>query len=120
MSGCDPEFMEDALHGASQIEVVVIDGSRVLSSAGCGDFLSCGEEWFDGFVAKHEQGGDRPQTGRKGLVATGRTDPADDLFTAELLQIVGCLARTVGGWALIAECADLIGQCGGGETAGGG
>ena len=93
--------MEDSLHGASQVQVVVIDGSRVLSSAGWGDFLNCGEEWFHGFVAKHEQGGDRPQTGRKGLVATRRTDPADDLFAAELLQILGRLSGTVGGWALI-------------------
>ena len=77
--------MEDALHGASQIEVVVIDGSRVLSThtRDWGDFLGCGEEWFDGIVAKHEQGGDRPQTGRERLVVTVvRTDPTDDLFAA--------------------------------------
>ena len=88
------------------------------ASAGWGDFLSGGEQRFDGFVAKHEQGSDRPQTGRKGLVAARRTDPADDLFAAEFLQIVGCLAGTVGGWALIAERANLIGQCGGGEAVG--
>src|ERR1700733_3266536 len=118
LSGCNPEFMKDALHGASQVQVVAIDGLRVLSSVGWGDLLSGGEERFDGFVAKHEQSGDRPQTGREGLIATGRTDPTDDLFTAELLQIVGCLAGTVGGWASIAERADLIGECGGGEAVG--
>src|SRR5271165_5919387 len=95
--GCDPEFMKDALHGALQVQVVAIDGSGVLPPVVRGDLLSGGEEGFDGLVAKDEQGGDRPQTGRKGLIATRRADPADDLFTAELLQIVGCLAGTVVG-----------------------
>lgn len=75
--------MEDVQHGALQVQVEVIDGSRVLSSAGWGNQLSCGETWFEGILAKHEQGGDRPQTGRNVLVATGRTDPTDDLFPAE-------------------------------------
>ena len=78
--------MKDALHGALQVQVVAIDGSGVLPSVVRGDLLSGGEEGFDGLVAKDEQGGDRPQTGRKGLIATRRADPADDLFTAELLQ----------------------------------
>jgi hypothetical protein len=93
--------MKDTLHGTSQVQVVVIDGPRVLCCVVRGDFLSSGEERFDGFVAKDEQGRDGPQTGRKGLVATRRTDPADDLFAAELLQILGRLSGTVGGWALI-------------------
>ena len=112
--------MKDALHGALQVVVVAIDGSRVWCSVVGGDVLGGGEEWFDGLVAKHEQGHDGAQPGRKGLVATRRTDPADKPFAAELLQIVGCLAGAVGGWALIAERADLSGQCGGGEAAGGG
>ena len=78
--------MEDALHGALQVEIVAIDGSRVLPPVVRGDLLSGAEEGFDGLVAKDEQGGDRPQTGRKGLIATRRADPADDLFTAELLR----------------------------------
>ena len=83
-----------------------------------GDFLSGREQRLDGFVAKNEQGSDRPQTGRKGLVAMRRTDPMDDLFPAEFFEIVGCSAGTVGGWALIAECANLSGQFGGGEAVG--
>jgi hypothetical protein len=47
-----------------------------------------------------------------------RADPADDLFAAEFLQIVRCLARTVGGQTLIAGRANLIGQRGGGEAVG--
>ena len=62
--------MKDALHGALQVQVVVIDGSGVLPPVVRGDLLSGGEEGFDGLVAKDEQGGDRPQTGRKGLIAT--------------------------------------------------
>ena len=84
--------MKDALHGALQIEVVAIDGSGVLPPIVRGDLLSGGEEGFDGLVAKDEQGGDRPQTGRERFIAMRRADPADDVFTAKLLQIVGCLA----------------------------
>ena len=111
--------MKDALHGEPQVLVVAIDGPMGFAPPRVGaDVLSGGEQRFDGFVAEHEQGSDRPQTGRKGLVAARRADPADDLFAAEFLQIVGGLAGTVGGWALIAERANLIGQCGGGEAVG--
>ena len=89
--------MKDALHGALLAQVVAIDGSGVLPAVVRGDLLSGGEEGFDGLVAKDEQGGDRPQTGWEGLIATRRADSADDLFTAKPLQIVGCLAGTVGG-----------------------
>ena len=101
--------MKDALHGESQVQIVAIDGSWVLSSMGWGDLLSSGEERFYSFVAKHEQGGDRPQTGRKGLIATRRTDLRRTicLVPRSFFQIVGCFAGTVGGWALIAERADL-------------
>ena len=110
--------MKDALHSDPQVLVMAIDGAWFLASMGWGDLLSGGEQRFDGFVAKHEQCSDRPQTGRKGLVAARRTDPADDLFASEFFQIVGCVAGTVGGRALIAERADLSGQCGGGEAVG--
>jgi hypothetical protein len=72
-----------------------------LPSAGGTDVLSGREQRFDGFLSEHEQGSDRPQTGRKGLVATRRADPLDDLFAAEFLQIVRGLAGTVGGWTLM-------------------
>ena len=97
--------MKDALHGESQILVVAVDGSWVLSSMGGGEFLSSGQQRFDGLVAEHEQGSDGPQARRNGFVATGRADPLDDLFTAKFLQIVCCLAGAVGGWTLIAARA---------------
>ena len=110
--------MKDALHGGSQVLVVAVDGPWILSSAGWRDFLCGGEQWFDGLVAEHEQRGDRSQSGRHRLIAASRADPADDLFAAEFLQIVRCLAGTVGGQTLIAGRANLIGQRGGGEAVG--
>jgi hypothetical protein len=104
-------LVKDALHGEPQFMVVAIDDPRVLPSADGTDVLSGREQRFEGFVSEHEQGSDRPQTGRKGLVATRRADPLDDLFAAEFLQIVCGLAGTVGGWTLIAERANLISQC---------
>ncbi len=102
--------MKDALHGKLQVLVVAVDRSWVLSSAGGTDVLSGCKQRLDGFRLEHEQSGDRAQTGRHYLVATRRADPLDDIFAAQLLQIVRGLAGTVGGWALIAECANLIGQ----------
>src|SRR6201997_4964861 len=110
--------MKDALHSESQIPVVAVDGSWMLCSTGGGEFLSSGQQRFDGLVAEHEQGSDGPQARRNGFVATGGADPLDDLFTAKFLQVVCCLAGAVGGGALIAERASLGGQCGGGETIG--
>ena len=39
LSGCDAEFVKDALHGVSQVMVVAIDGSWVLCTVGWRDFL---------------------------------------------------------------------------------
>jgi len=49
--------MKDALHGASQVLVVAIDGARDLYSVGWGDLLSGGEQRLEGFLSEHEQGG---------------------------------------------------------------
>ena len=56
--------MKDALHGEPQVLVVAIDGAWFLAAVGWGDFLSGGDQRFDGFVAKDEQGSDCSQTGR--------------------------------------------------------
>jgi hypothetical protein len=97
---------------------VAIDGSRVLASVGRGDFLCGGEQRFDGLIAKHEQGGDRPQARRYRLIATRRADPLDDLFAAKLLQIISRLSGTIGGGALVAGCTDLLGKLRSGEAVG--
>ena len=48
------------------------------------EWLSGGEQGFDGFVAENEEGGHRAETGRERLVTAGVVDPADDVFAAEL------------------------------------
>jgi len=92
------DLAKDALHGASQVMVVAIDGSWVLPAMAGQGFLSGGEERLDGFVAENKQGGDGAQPGWNGLVAASRANPADDLFAAQLLQVVSGVAGTVGGW----------------------
>ena len=82
------------------------------------EWLSGGEEGFDGFVSEDEQRSHRSETGWERLVAAGVADPADDLFAAEFLQIIGGVAGTVLAWALLAECAHPSGHLGGGEAVG--
>jgi hypothetical protein len=50
-SGSAPEFVKDAFHRESQVLVVAIDGSWILSSARGGDVLSGGEQRFDRFLS---------------------------------------------------------------------
>src|SRR5438309_505783 len=59
------------------------------------EWLSGGEQGFDGFVAENEEGSHRPETGQERLVAAGVADSADDVFAAEFLQIISSVARTV-------------------------
>jgi hypothetical protein len=66
--------VKDAVHGESQLILVAIYGSRVLSSVGGSDFLDGGEQRLDGFVSEGRQGGDRAQTGRDRVVATRCVD----------------------------------------------
>jgi len=55
---------------------------------GGSEFLSGGEQRFNGFVSENDQCGDRPQTCRDGLIAASAGDAADDVFAAQFLQIV--------------------------------
>ena len=66
-----------------------------MCSAPRAEWLSGGEQGSDGFVAQDEECSHRPQTGWQRLVAAGVADPADDVFAAEFLQIIGGVARTV-------------------------
>ena len=49
------------------------------------EWLSGGEQGFDGFVAENEEGSHRSEPGWERLVVAGVADPADDLFAAEFL-----------------------------------
>ena len=87
--------MEDALHCDSDGLVVGVDGFWVVGAASWAERSSGGEQGFDGFVAKNEEGSHRPETGQERLVTAGVADPADDVFAAEFLQIISSVAGTV-------------------------
>ena len=87
--------MEDTLHGSSDGIVVGVDRFWVVRAARWAEWLSGGEQGFDGFVSENEQRSHRPETGWQRLVAAGVADPADDLFAAEFLQIISGVAGTV-------------------------
>src|SRR5580704_6772985 len=86
--------MEDPLHGRLNGIVVEIDGLWIVCAARGSEWLSGGEQGFDGFVVEDEERGHRLETGLHRLVAAGVADPADDVLAAEFLQIIGGGAGT--------------------------
>ena len=74
-SGGDAEFMEDPLHGRLNGIVVEIDGLWIVCAARGSEWLSGGEQGFDGFVVEDEERGHRLETGLHRLVAAGVADP---------------------------------------------
>src|SRR5262249_32868783 len=53
------------------------------------------EQGFDGFVAKHQEGGHCAKAGRECVVPASAGDPLNDLFAAEFFEIVGSVAGAV-------------------------
>ena len=88
--------MEDAVQGNLYGTVVGVDGSRVVRAAGWAERLSGSEQGFDGFVAKHQEGGHCAKAGRECVVAASAGDPLNDLFAAEFFEIVGRVAGPYG------------------------
>ena len=86
--------MEDSFHCNFDSVVVRVDRFWVMRAAGWVEWLSGGEQGFDGFVAENEEGSHSPETGQQRLVAAGVADPAD-VFAAEVLQIISSVAGTV-------------------------
>src|SRR5256885_13270768 len=84
--------MEDASHGDLDGSVVEIDRFWVVRSAPRAEWLSRSEQGFDGFVAQDEERRHRPETGRQRLVAARVADSADDVLSAEVLQIINRVA----------------------------
>ena len=78
--------MEEAVHGNLYGSVVGVDGSRVVRAAGWAERLSGSEQGFDGFVAKHQEGGHCAKTGRECVVPASAGDPLNDLFAAEFFD----------------------------------
>src|SRR5258705_4182273 len=72
--------MEDAFHGCLDGIVVEIDRFWVVCSALRAEWLSGGEQGFDGFVAENEEGSHRPETGQERLVAAGVGRSAGAVF----------------------------------------
>src|SRR5258708_30749571 len=72
--------MEDAFHGCLDGIVVEIDRFWVVCSALWPEWLSGGEQGFDGFVAENEEGSHRPETGQERLLAAGVGGPAGDVL----------------------------------------
>ena len=102
--------MKDSLHGDSKRIVVGVECIGVLCAARGSELLSGGQQRPDGFVAKNDQCGEGLETRRYGLVSPCMSNPLDDLFAAQLLQIIGGVAGTVLGFALFAEDSDLMSQ----------
>ena len=108
--------MEDALHRDLDCAVVGIDGFGVVCASGWAEGLSGSEQGLDGLASQDDQRGHRSQAGRKWFIAAGVADPANDLFAAKFLQIIGSVARAVLKRTLIAEQAHASGDVGGGEA----
>ena len=102
--------MEDAVHCSSNGFVMGVDRFWVMRRAGWVERLSGGQEGFDSFVSEDEQCSHGSEPGWKRLVPVRVTDPADELFAAEFLQIIRGMTGTVLAWALFTECADANGE----------
>src|SRR6202007_3421927 len=96
--------------------VVGIDGFGVELAAGWVEGPGGGEERFDSFVAENDERGDRAKPAGERFVAARVADAANDLFAAQLFEIVGGVAGTV----LCAALAHPGGDVGGGGTLWGG
>src|ERR1700731_454605 len=86
-SGGHAEFMEDPLHGRLNGIVVEIDGLWIVCAARGSEWLSGGEQGFDGFVVEDEERGHRLETGLHRLVAAGGGGPAGECPSAGVFSI---------------------------------
>ncbi|MSO23079.1 MAG: hypothetical protein EXQ58_07480 [Acidobacteria bacterium] len=108
--------MEQALHGAPQGFLVVVQAGRVLRSA-CRPSLEGGsQQWLDDFVAENQQSCQNLESLWKRLVALLAAPALNPLFASELLQVVGRLVSPVIGGRWSAEVLHLTGQFDGGEA----
>src|ERR1700719_1229165 len=87
-SGGDAEFMEDPLHGRLNGIVVEIDGLWIVCAARGSEWLSGGEQGFDGFVVEDEERGHRLETGLHRLVAAGVGGPGGGVRFAGVFYII--------------------------------
>jgi hypothetical protein len=81
--------MENPTHAGANGLVVYVEWGGVLRPSGSPMLLGSGEEGFNGFVAEYEERCHGSGPLRNGFVSCGLADAADDLFPAELFQVVG-------------------------------
>ena len=106
------------MHALTDGLVVDVEWTGVLRPPASPMLLGSGEQGFDGFIAENEQRRNGSGPLGNGFVSCGLADAADDLFSAELFQIVGGTTGAVLGGALPAQPVYLFRQLGGGEPLG--
>ena len=109
-------MVKDTLHAKAGGLVVGIKCRWVLCPAPWLVLPSSGEQWFDHFVAEHEERGHGSETMGDGFISLCLGYSTDDLFTSEFLQIIGGAPSAILGFTLPAQRSHLMGQLGGGEA----
>src|SRR5437016_9193691 len=79
--------MEHSSHGDSDRVVMRVERCRVLCAAAWSGFPGGSEKRFNGLISENNEGGDRLEACRPGLIATGLANALHDLLATELLQV---------------------------------
>ena len=109
--------MENPTHARTYGLVVDVEWAGVLWPSGSPMLLGSGEQGFNGSVAENDQGCHGSGPLGNGFISCGLADAADDLFPAELFQIVGSTTWPVLGLVLRTLPSHLFGQLRSGEPA---
>ena len=86
------------MHIDAESFVVTVDAGPVRGFASHAGAADAGEDRGDDLVAEGEQGGDGARGAGRDVVAAGPAGFVDELFAAELAQVVGGLADGVAAW----------------------
>ncbi len=86
-----------------------IDTAQILGSRPAPRPAGTGQDGLDDFFLKHKQRGQSMEAFRYGFIPSGSFAFADDVFTPEFLQVVGCHAR---GIRSVLSASDDIHLCG--------
>jgi hypothetical protein len=89
------------MHAGANGLVVNVEWGGVLRSSGSMMLLGSGKQGFNGFVAENDECCHGSGPLGNGFVPCGLAEAADDLFPAELFQIVGSTTWPVLGFVLL-------------------
>src|SRR4030095_2482641 len=103
LCGGKVEVVKQGVHGEAQGLVMLVDRAPGLGLAAelapdgaAGTRIGgCGEERLEDVLAQHDQSGNRPEAPVEHLVASSVTRLVHESLGAQLLQVVGSLARAV-------------------------